>query len=249
MNLLKRLARLFKDEGSNPVLAFCDKLNSAIQMYGDTELPPEHPIHSLRSLHKEMTDFVAGTAPSEAGEGEGEEPPKAEDDANQPPNSGEAPPPKEEKTEKAAEKTAEQQEADAQVAKRLADAEAELAANREAQALQEVTEVLKSFRNLTINSEADAPIFKSLAASAPDVYSRILEVLKSAEAQLTDTLLLKEIGSGQQNARAGNLLAWSQIEAEADSMVAKGESLTRAQAIDIVMKKRPDLVKQHYAEI
>jgi hypothetical protein len=133
----------------------------------------------------------------------------------------------------------------ADLKKRLAETEEVLKAEREASALKDMITTLKSFSMISINPEADAPIFKSLKDTNAPTFDRLMEILKGADASVD---LTKNIGSDLPGDKTSGNTAWARIEVEAEPLTKGENAVTKAQAIDIVMKRRPDLVKQHYAE-
>lgn len=245
-SLWKKLAEVFKagEEADkafpSPIALFCEKLGAALTGYGDATLPKGHPAHALKALHKEMTDFLASapeeTAPADAAQPEG----APSDEAGTKPNT-----PAEEPAWKA-----DMAKREVALAKKLADTEGVLKAERDAHALAGIVTVLKSLKGVSVNPEQDAPMFKRLSDVDKPAYDRLMEVLKGADAvSALATTLSTDIGSPLPGDKQSANTAWAQIEAEAETLVGKGETkVTKAQAIDIVMKKRPDLVKQHYAE-
>jgi hypothetical protein len=241
-SIWKKLAELFKAEEEaekalpSPIAMFCEKLGEALKSYGEVELPPEHPAHALKALHKEMSDFLAAApaddVPAEPAPAEGATAGK----------------PAEEPAWKSEKEGLAKREVD--LAKKLADTEAILKAERDEHALAGMVTVLKSLKGVSVNPEGDAPIFKRLSEVDKAAYSRMMEILNGAAAvSALAEKLGKDLGSPLPGDKQSANTAWMQIEAEADALVGKGETkVTKAQAIDIVMKKRPDLVKQHYAE-
>jgi hypothetical protein len=213
--------------------AHCAKLGEAIGAYGDGEFPPEHPVHSLKALFKEMGDTVAACNKSEEPDGDEGKPPA---------------PPMGDIT-----KSVEVSKRETELAKKLADSEAELAKRdaelakaREDAAIAATTTELRKFAHVSVNPEADAPIFKSLSETNKAAYDRVMEILSGAEGVVSKSNLTKEIGSPLPGDGKADT-AWAAIEAEADAMTKADPKVTKAKAIDVVMKKRPDLVTQHLA--
>lgn len=210
------------------------KLTDAIAAYGEAELPAEHPVHSLKALHKEMSDYLkeAESACKEA-EGESEAEGEAEAEAEGEMPEGHVTKSKVNKRE-------------VELAKKLESVEKALGEQIEKAALAEQSAELRKFRGVSVNPETDAPIFKSLKTVQPETYARVMEILKAAdESVATSGVLTSTLGSPNAGAPI-NESAWAEIEKEAESLVQKSETkLTKAQAIDVVMKKRPDLVKRH----
>jgi hypothetical protein len=202
--------------------AYCAKLGEAISGYGDGEFPPEHPVHSLKALFKEMGDTVSACN-------------KAAETA------------KAAAVAKAAADNIEISKREVELEKKLVETEKALAVERDAAALAKVSTELRKFSHVSVNPDADAPIFKKLADTDKPAYDRVIELLSGANAAVEKGGLTKEIGSSQPGDGKVADVAWAAIEAEAATMVAADPKVTKAKAIDIVMKKRPDLVKQHLA--
>lgn len=238
---------------SSPIAMFCDKLASALSAYGNEELPPEHPATALKALYKEMSDFVAaGAAPAGNSSappfGDSAAPPFGKsDDAppiGEPP--AEVPAPIVEPPVSPAPPADDVEKSD--LKKRLADAEAIIKAERDTRALADMKTVLKSITTVAINPDADAPLFKRMQETDSVAYSRVMEILKGADAA---GALSREIGSPLPGDKASGNVAWTTIEAEAETLRKSDPTgkITKHQAIDIIMKRRPDLVKQHNAEM
>ena len=246
MTLRERLLEFFKAEPDGdemtPMKGFYSKLEEALKVYGDgAGLAADHPLHALKALHKEMGNYISagcGTAKSE-------EPPAEEPKAVEEPPKVEEPPVVEPVVEKVAVEDVEK----ADLKKRLAETEEVLKSEREARDLKDMIETLKSFSMISINPEQDAPIFKSLKDTNQPTFDRLMQILKGADATATATeVLTKDIGSPLPGDKSSSNTAWMRIEAEAEPLTKGENAVTKAQAIDIVMKRRPDLVKQHYAE-
>lgn len=247
--ILKRLADLFKgDDGDDDLSkaamapeqladmkAHHDGLGQAISAYGDaSKLPAEHPVHKLMALHKDLGAKLAayGTQPGDGGlesfnsvpmVNKREEFTKAVDDAVK--------------------------KATADLVKRTAEAETIAKTERDARLVEKKAGELRKLSSLSIDIEKDAPLFKKLEDAAPDAYKRVTEILAGADAMAkTAAVLERELGSPLGGDAAST--AWKEIEAEADKLMAKdaGGKLSKAKAIDVVMKKRTDLVKRYYAE-
>jgi hypothetical protein len=239
----EELVEVFKRKAAEPdgdekFKAFHEKLGKAIAPYGDgAGLPSDHPLHALKALHKEMFEMMAGCGMTKS-----EEPPAAEVPPVEVPPV-EVPPaePTPEDVEKAAKLV--------DLEKKLADTEAVLKSERDATALAAEVTLLKSIKLVSVNPEADAPLFKSLKEANLPVYTRIMELIKGADAVVNATeALTTPVGSPLPGDSQSGKTAWLQIEAEAEVLRKEDSKITKAKAIDIVMKKRPDLVAKHNAE-
>ena len=248
-----QMADVFKRKAAEPdeddqMKAFHGKLGKAIEAYGDgAGLPSDHPLHALKALHKEIGDVMAGCSTQKsADETVPVETPAPVEEPVIPPVEEPAPAPVEEPAPSAedVEKAAKVVE----LSKALDVAKAELAAEREKADMKEMIDLLKSLNRVSINPEADAPIFKSLKGQNEPAYNRVIELLKSADAvaALTDAIT-KTVGSDQGGDGKTND-AWTQIEREAAELQKSDEKITKAQAITVVMAKRPELVRKHYEE-
>lgn len=237
--MLSKLSDVFKGADADEddlVTAFHTKLGKAIEGYGDgAGLPADHPLHALKALHKEMGDVVMGCGTMA--------------------KSAEAPveePVEEKPAEEAQAESTESVEKSAKIVdleKRLADKDAELAAERDKADLAGMVETLKCLKNVSINPETDAVIFKALRQREEPTFARVLEILKGADAVAeASAALTTAVGSDLPGDKASGNTAWVQIEQEATELVKANRKVSKAQAIDVVMKKRPDLVKKHYEE-
>lgn len=249
-SIWKRLAELFKEaeagaladwaneeEQEHGIKSFHGRLIKALEGFGTDEFPPEHPISALKTLCKEMGDYISASAAPPA---QGEPAPPAAP-------SGEGLVKSAEEVAKAAADEA-VVKAVADISKKLAETEAVLKAERDASALAAEVALLKSIKLVSVNPDADAPIFKSLKETNIAAYDRVMELIKGADAVAAASDLIKEVGSPLSGDKQSGNTAWAQIEAEADALRKSDTKVTKAQAIDIVMKKRPDLVKAHYEE-
>lgn len=249
-SLLSKLAGIFKEadpdmlreltekqgESGDPISAmksFTQKFSDAMKAYGEEEMPPEHPVHALKALFKEMGDFVAACDQTGSVGKRADEPitkreielQKALDEA------------------KAANVAAVEKAAieKAAVEKKLAD-------ERDVRDLENEKVELRKFAAVSVNVDTDAKLFKSLKSASPDTYGRVMELLKGADAAVaSNNTLNRELGSGNAGDGKGDP-AWAAIEAKANEMVAKGDkTMTIAKALTLAMAQNPELVKQHYA--
>jgi len=247
MTLMEQVMELFKakkpkDDEMLPWKSFHGKLDEALKVYGDgAGLAADHPLHALKALHKEMGDYIAAGCST----AKSEEPPVPETPSVVEEPVVETPVVVEEPVVETPEVAKAEDVEKADLKKRLAETEEVLKAEREASALKDMITTLKSFSMISINPEVDAPIFKSLKDTNAPTFDRLMEILKGADASVD---LTKTIGSDLPGDKTSGNTAWARIEVEAEPLTKGENAVTKAQAIDIVMKRRPDLVKQHYAE-
>lgn len=256
MSILDKLKDLLKgaevEKSFDPdtMKAFHSKLSSALSVYGAGDgLPADHPFHTLKALDKEMGDYISANC----GTTKSEDPPVETPPAVEPPV--EAPPAvevpvvaEEPPVEKAEDPIAKRLE---ELEKRAKDAEEALAIEKDANVVKAHVEVLKGLSSISVNPETDGPLFKSLSETNKAAYDRVMELLRGADAVAEfSNLLSKQLGSDLPGDKTSSNTAWSRIEAEADELrkTESGKKISKHQAIDIVMKRRPDLVKQHNAE-
>ena len=218
-------------------------------------LAPEHPAFGVL---KEMGDYIAmrnAPAPpaNEAPAAEGSEAPPAPAESEAAPMPDFAKSAAVDVNKSIADAVAEAiAKRDVEHAARLAETEQVLKSERDAVALASHVAELRKFAHVSVNPEADAPVFKRLAETDRSAYDRVIELLKSADAVTTTTAangpLTTEIGSPMPG-DASTSNAWAQIEAQAAELAKEDKRITKAKAISIVMEKRPDLVKRHTAEV
>lgn len=245
---VKKFTDLFKEAGALTDWAaqeerehqisasFNDRLGKALES-GDLE--------AIKNLHKEMSSLIAAAC----GTMKSLETPALETPAALVPPVSDTrrygdpdPSPTPEDVEKAAKLIA--------LEKKLVETEEVLKSEREATALAAEVAILKSIKLVSVNPEADAPIFKSLKETNEVAYNRVMELIKGADAIVaTSTALTTDVGSPLPGDKQSGNTAWAQIEAEADTLRKEDPKITKAKAIDIVMKKRPDLVTAHNAEM
>lgn len=116
----------------------------------------------------------------------------------------------------------------------VAKANTALAAEVEKRESAEMVSVLKSFKFVAVDLEKDVAIFRKMKADSPEAFERTMVMMKANDAQLADSALHSNLGSGMRGTMSGD--AWSEIEAKAAAIVAKGDvKLSKAQAIDQVL--------------
>lgn len=225
-------------------------LGEAIKAYGDgAGLPAEHPLHALKALHKTMGDQITEK------EAEAKEAAHAQIDAAFPPKKPVITPSKPAipaaepgamvtKINKALVDLQKKLEA---TEKRAVDAEQIAKAERDLRELEGEKTTLRKFRHVTVDVDKEAALFVKLRTVDKPLYDLTLSKMRAAEAVAQKANLLEtELGSPL--AGTGST-AWAEIEAEAEKIVAKGETkMTKEKAIDRVMKARPDLVRRHKDE-
>lgn len=245
---IKRLVDLFKEAGvpmgdeqpsEHALKSSADKLAAAIAAYGDgAGLAADHPLHALKTLHKEMCDSMTADADKAL---------KAKEAA--------AAAPKEEGDDVT--KAAIQEEVNkglASIQKQLTDAnaradaaEAVAKADREAREVEVEKTTLRKYRHVTVDVDKDAAIFAKMRTNDKPTYDFMISKLDAAEAVAKASKALEnDLGS---SLGGGGQTAWAEIEAKAAEVVAKGAAgMTQEKAIDQVMKNHPDLVKRYKAE-
>ncbi len=248
IDIIKSLKDLLKNAGAtpdqtgdvHPLKASADKLAAAMASYGDgAGLPADHPLHALKALHKEMTDVMCAAETEKAA--------KAEEAAKAATEEGDDAVTKaaiQEEVNKGLESIKKQLE-DAN--KRATDAEAIAKSERDAREVEVEKTTLRKFRHVTVNVDADAPMFAKMRQSDKATYDFMIGKLNAAEEVAKKAnLLAKDLGSPL---GGDGQTAWAEIEAEAAKIVAKGEKgMTKEKAIDMVMKNQPELVKRYNAE-
>lgn len=233
------------------------ELGKAIDSFGDSsKLPADHPVHKLKAQHKELGDRLAehdAKASSLAAAKEAAAAAAGDDDMDKGALGAYG-----EQTghpgltkffRHRVDKQFVELEKRAKAAEeRAASAETIAKRERDARELDGVKVELRKFDKLGIDVEKEAPDYFAMKQSNESAYKSMLEKLSAVQARTAkaDTLE-QELGSSQGGTGEGT--AWATIEAEAEKIVAKGDKgMTKHKAIDIVMKKRPDLVKKYYAE-
>jgi hypothetical protein len=212
-------------------------LAKAIEGFGDSAtLPPEHPVHALKALHAAIGDHLAKTADAgPSGDIAMRDAGLNDEDVKK----------VNEIVEKRVvdfEKRAKDAEARATTAETIAKAE------RDTRELGEVIVDLKKFQNVAIDVTKEAPLFKKMRDTDPELYTSMIAKLTAANETVKLAKKLEtDLGSGQPGDGGGN--AWKEIEAEAEKLLTKGEvGLTKEKAINRVMETRHDLVKRYYDE-
>lgn len=231
------------DDAMAGMKAHHEALGKAIDAYGDcSKLAADHPVHGLKALHAEMGKSLAdhatktATAKAEKADNQTKADKVASDAAD---------------LEKRATLTKREQELTDRlevVEKRATDAEAIAKSERDARALDGMKTDLRKFQHVPVDVEKEAAGLLELKQAHPKAYETLMakmagveEVAKAAKG------LERDLGSPLGGDGTGGS-AWTQIESEAAAMVQKDGKLTKAKAIDLVMKKRPDLVRKHNAE-
>lgn len=210
----------------------------------DSAAFPE-PVRKLRALHKVVSGHLSAYGAQPGGDSTSESATEG----------GPDPYGREPKSRNANTKEARMTKRDRKVAKAITAAESraakaekiakELKASNDLAARK--TAVAKAASHLSVDVEKDAAVFQKLAETDPAAYDRVMQIIGGANEAVKKSDLFKEFGTERGGATAGT--AWAQIEELAKGRVAKAEGkLTIHKAIDLVMRERPDLVRQHYAE-
>lgn len=243
-----------------------EELGAAIKSFGDpSKLPADHPVHKLMSSHKALGDRIAEHEAKEAAAAAKRKDAEVEADADagledvmhavgEPYGPQTGKPGVAKAIAKAIfgrvngrmtaiEKRAVDAEARAEKAEKIAKAE------KDARDLEGVRVDLRKCAKAGVDADKDAAEFLALKQASPAVYDKTIEKLNATAAQVTKAdELQRELGSNRDD-MTGEGTAWGVIEAEADKIVAKGDKgMTKHKAIDLVMKKRPDLVRKYYKE-
>jgi len=136
-----------------------------------------------------------------------------------------------------------------QLKKRLEDVEAVAKAEREARLKGVYIAKAAGFKGLPVKADDDYKVFQEIDEKlSPEVAKRVTELLQAADAAIVSGDLFKAVGSSQAGSGSGS--AWAEIETLAAGLVAKStEGLTKAKAIDLVVKQHPELYERHTAEM
>jgi hypothetical protein len=136
--------------------------------------------------------------------------------------------------------------------KSLDNATAMAKAERDARLDRDMLDVLKSFKATPLNidltkADNDVVRFRKMQIADPDTFNRTMEILKATDAQLAQSAIYSQFGSGRQGDGTGS--AWAKIEAKADALIEKSANpMTREAAINKVMEQNPKLVAEYRAE-
>jgi hypothetical protein len=110
-----------------------------------------------------------------------------------------------------------------------------------------IAKAASEYGELKADSKELGVILKSLHEANPEVAAKMEEVLKSANETIKNADVFQEIGTSASGSSGGN--AWSKIEQMADSLVQKSDKpLSKAAAIDFVMKQNPSLYAEYTNE-
>jgi len=110
-----------------------------------------------------------------------------------------------------------------------------IAKMKDEQLTKEYIEKAKSFNYLGINASELGSVMKSIAISNPEAVSKIEAVLKAANEAVREGGLYEELGSNSEGSST-SAEAWAQIETLAEQQVAKDINISKAQAIDMILK-------------
>lgn len=256
-SLLKRFVAFLKEAmppaaaPPDPMSGFIEKLGNAIKAYGDgAGLAADHPFHALKALHGDMVthcdQMKQAAVPTEPDDDEGGDFFGDDDVAAGIAKSVDA------AVTKATvdlRKSLDEANVALTVAnKRAADQEAVAKAAQAASALDAQKTFLRKYKHVPVDIEKEASFFQSLADKDKAAYDGLIAKMDAAEAIAAKSGVLEaELGTSRGGGNAGT--AWAEIEAEAAKLIEKdGRKISKAKAIDIVMKKRSDLVKRYYEE-
>ena len=90
------------------------------------------------------------------------------------------------------------------------------------------------------DAEGLAPVLKSLKTADSALFEQVFGILKAADALITDSKALEEIGKGKDGNSVGEEAAWAAIDKAASEIVV-AQGITKAVAITQVMKNKPEL--------
>lgn len=137
------------------------------------------------------------------------------------------------------------------VEKRLQETEELLKTERNLRLETELTTVLKSFKATSFNLDEkdtnnDIKKFRKMQQTDPEGYARMMQIFKAADEQLaTSALFAKQFGSSRSGS-AGS--AEAQLQAKADSLIQKDGKLTKAAAFEQACLDNPGLVAEYRRE-
>ncbi len=130
--------------------------------------------------------------------------------------------------------------------KKADDAVAMVKAEQEARLNKEYIAKAAEFSHLGINAEELGPVLKSLHETSPEQYEKMVTTLKSAEAMMLKSDLLKEFGASGGTGTAGD--AWTTIQKRAEEIRKVDVSMTQEQALAKVMRDDPKLYQDYLTE-
>lgn len=108
---------------------------------------------------------------------------------------------------------------------------------------EKYVQVAKQFKNFSVNPVELGTVLKEIAKKAPDSVTKVEEILKSADAALSNAGLFKEIGSAAGNSPK----AMDKIEQKANEIM-KTEKITKAAAITKTLEDNPELYNEYLKE-
>jgi|GEM_PF-1716486 len=111
---------------------------------------------------------------------------------------------------------------------------------------KEYVEKAKEFDSLNSETEELGKVLKSIAEFDNAAYEKVLGILKSANEVVKKSDVFKEYGSSG-TGDAGS--AWAKIENMANSIIQKGEGMSKAQAISKVLEDNPELYNEYLGEV
>ena len=103
----------------------------------------------------------------------------------------------------------------------------------------------KEYGNIPGSSAEVGLLLKSLHSMSADIGTKVEEIFKSVNGQLSESVLLTETGTA---AGDGEASAWGRIEAKAQEMLSKGDTSSKATAISKVLELNPSLYQEYLKE-
>lgn len=135
----------------------------------------------------------------------------------------------------------------AELKTRLEKAEQATSALREEAELRKFAEQVAGFKNLGLDPEKDAALFKSVSEKLPKEQSeRFLEIFRAAAAQANVAKMFGEVGSAGLGNTAGS--AAEEIEQKVDAIIVKNAGMDRTKARDQVFRENGALYEKWRAE-
>lgn len=129
--------------------------------------------------------------------------------------------------------------------KSLAD---KLKEERDARVLKEFEEKAKSYGHLGQDAKELAVVLKSVHDADPDNSSKVEAILKAANSKIEEGNLFKESGTTGNGSGIAGADAWAKIEKHAEKVCEDDPKIDKAEAIDLVLKKHPDLYREYQDE-
>lgn len=109
-----------------------------------------------------------------------------------------------------------------------------------------VEKVEKELSNLSIDKNELGKVLKSVADISKEDSEKLLKTLKAADEQVKKSALFSEIGSNVPVNKGQD--AWAKIEKEAEEISKKDSKISKSEAIDLVIKQKPELYNEYRKE-